>query len=213
MAGKKRTVPKPKGLSKKQQYFLDRILVHGNGARAAREAGYAQPTTVGSLLQNPAHHPELAAEIERVREQRRKEAGVEAFHLIRELSHTAFFDPRDMIDPKTGGILKLADMPEEVARAIKKVTVTVGEEYDGKTKDFVKVKRVEVELNDKIAAIKQLSRLLGLDKGVSVSVDVNQVNWDDLLDFGRAADRVRDRLEAERLKIGPRVVDSSGADV
>jgi len=69
---------KTRGLSPKRASFVDRYLVHADGARAAREAGYSPRTAAQiayQLLQNPSVAAAVSEGQERIAEACRENAG------------------------------------------------------------------------------------------------------------------------------------------
>ena len=71
--------------------------------------------------------PKIQNYLEKLSKQSAKHAGLSIGRILREEARLAFYDPRDIVNPVTGEILTLRDLPEHMARAIvslKVVTTT-----------------------------------------------------------------------------------------
>jgi hypothetical protein len=146
-----------------------------NGAEAYRQL---YPTArnwprekVTSNASNKMARPAIRARIAELRAERAEELRreieakrVKPERVVAELCHTAFFDPHSLFDAN-GNLLSVRDMPETARRAVKSVKVRQvrNRNEDGEAEvDNI----VEVTLNDKLAALRQLGEHLGMYKQV-----------------------------------------------
>lgn len=156
-------------LTERQRRFAEFYAVSGNGADAARRAGYARSgaNVRGSeILANS----NVVALIDQLRKERLSALGVRADRVLEELAASAFVDPRDVFD-EDGNLLSIRRMPHRVRRAIRKIKVR--EHYCKKTGEMTG-RDVEVEFNDKLRANEILGRHLGILK--EQPIQVNQQN-------------------------------------
>ena len=79
--------------------------------------------------------------------------------ILREEACLAFYDLRDMVDPVTGEILPLADLPEHMARAI--VGMKIIKTQSIKDPDLVRTE-YHFKFADKGKALERLERILGM---------------------------------------------------
>ena len=79
--------------------------------------------------------------------------------ILREEARLAFYDPRDLVDPVTGDILPLKDLPEHISRAI--VSMKVIQTQSLKDPDIVRTE-YRYKFADKGKALERLSKYLGL---------------------------------------------------
>jgi phage terminase small subunit len=126
------------GLTAAERHAVDRYLIHGNHARAYREAGFRLMSRHG--LRNKANpmrlftRPHVALVVERELAERRQRCKMEASWVIQQLSYIVTFDPRKIFD-EDGKLLHVADMDEATAACISSVDVEEETEYiDGDEK-------------------------------------------------------------------------------
>ena len=86
-------------------------------------------------------------------------AGLYPGRILREEARLAFYDPRDLMDPATGEMRALKDLPEHMARAI--VSVKVIKTQSLKDPDLVRTE-YRYKFADKGRALERLSKYLGL---------------------------------------------------
>jgi phage terminase small subunit len=79
--------------------------------------------------------------------------------ILREEACLAFYDPRDMVDPKTGDILSLTDIPEHLVRAI--IGVKIIKTQSLKDPDIVRTE-FHYKFANKGKALERLERILGM---------------------------------------------------
>ena len=127
----------------------------GNATQAAISAGYSVKTArqcASRLLTRADVQDSITAHRKRL-EQR---LGVTAERVIRELSLIAFADPRALFD-QAGQLRNVADLPEDVARALSSVEVRTITHKDEPDVTIAKVKSW-----DKPRALDMLGRYLAL---------------------------------------------------
>lgn len=103
-------------LTPKQRVFCLEYLVDLNGKQAAIRAGYSAHSaevTASKLLRVP----KVDAFIRQNLSKRESKLQLTVERLEEELAKVAFFDPRKAYD-ENGCLLRVSEMPEEVARAI-----------------------------------------------------------------------------------------------
>ena len=86
-------------------------------------------------------------------------AGLYPGRILREEARLAFYDLRDLVDPVTGDILPLKDLPEHMSRAI--VSLKVIQTQSLKDPDLIRTE-YRYKFADKGKALERLSRYLGL---------------------------------------------------
>jgi phage terminase small subunit len=140
-----------------------------SGPEAARQAGYADPTTVSSRLKA---NPNAMAACKFVASMENDGFTVTRERVVAELSAVAFSKITDVVDIEGTEVVlqtpKLKDLPEMTQRAINAVKVTTQEMKDGRLKTEVKV-----VMHDKIEALK----LLALMTGGALPAQMSQDDW------------------------------------
>ncbi len=148
----------PKRAALAREYLRDL-----NGARAARDAGYAAKSAsveASRLLGNP----DVQAEIKRQRAILAEQTDVTPEKIVAELAAIAFADLGDYIRIIKGvPILHLSELPAGATRAI--YSVDVDELSNG-------TKRTRIKLHDKHAALVSLAKMFGLLTGDSPGVAI-----------------------------------------
>lgn len=157
-------LPKKKGkpgrnreLSERHKRFVEEYLVDLNAGRAAREAGYRNPLMGNELLKSKVY-PLIGAAIREGMERKRKSGRVTAERLMEEIAKIALFNPKRLVTEE-GAPIPLAELPDEVAAAIREVEIVTRTSEDGETRTEARVK-----LWDKMEAINLLAKVLGLVK-------------------------------------------------
>lgn len=190
------------GITVKQRIFIQEYLIDGNGARAAKEAGYKHPVVMAARLMNPKHFPFVAAEVERLMEERNAKCKVKHEQVIEELARVAFVNPKRLLDAD-GNVIQLKDLPEEVAAAISEMNMRVIETEDESGKR-VEVKTT-VKFHDKLNALRQLTQVLGMISKTKGNLGDNitnilQINWGEMTKPGKRVDLIEQKIaEVEAL--------------
>lgn len=150
----------------KQQLFIAEYLKDLNATRAAIRAGYST-RTARSIGQENLTKPDIAAEIERLIAERIERTGIEADRVLEELGRLAFSDLREHVEWGPGRVvLKESEgLTDEAAAAVSEVAKSVSE--NGAS--------YRIKLHDKLGALRDLAKHLGLfpKDGSSVNVNVN----------------------------------------
>lgn len=136
------------GLTAKQRTFVDEYLVDMNATQAALRAGYSAKSAHRTGAEN-MQKPGIVAAIEARMAERQQRTEVTADRVVRELSRMALYDPADIV---RNGIKKpedIADLPEDVRRAI------IGWSWD-RHGNFV------LKLSPKTPSLDLLARHLGM---------------------------------------------------
>jgi len=103
--------------------------------------------------------PKIQDYFEELSKQVAGHAGLSVGRILREESRLAFYDPRDLMDPATGEILPLPDLPEHMARAI--VSLKVIKTHSLRDPDLIRTE-YRYRFADKGKALERLSRHLGI---------------------------------------------------
>lgn len=174
-------------ITDQQILFADTYVNNNCNARsAAMAAGVPEKSASSKGCQwlDAERYPAIAAYIEQAFEKRRNVQEVKGERIIQELARIAFFSQKRLID-RNGVPIPLKDLPEDVAAAISEIHVSYREDIDGDG-NFHTVKSVRVKTHDKLTALNQLTKMLGLDQGNALTIlnqtNINNilVNWNDL---------------------------------
>ena len=144
-------------LTKAQELFIERWMVRHNATRAYQDAypnaTYNTAHSEGSRLFND---PRISQQITRLLAEERKRLRHSATRVTDELAALAFSCLSDVYT-KDGTIIAPADMPRDIAAAVKKVKrrEIIGKDSDGN--EAVIGHTVEIEMHDKTGPL----RLLG----------------------------------------------------
>lgn len=174
-------------LTDKQILFAETYVNNNcNGRSAAMAAGVPENSASSKACQwlDGEKYPAVQQYIESLFEKRRNVQEVKGERIIQELARIAFFSQKRLID-RNGVPIPLKDLPEDVAAAISEIHVSYREDIDGDG-NFHTVKSVRVKTHDKLTALNQLTKMLGLDQGNALTIlnqtNINNilVNWNDL---------------------------------
>lgn len=164
-----------KGLTPKQQRFVDEYLIDLNATQAAIRAGYSEKTA-RSQGQRLLTDDDIAAAIQRAQDERAERTGIDAERVLQELGRIGFSDIRALFTP-AGNLLPPEDWPDSIAAAVSSVeVVTRGlngeshEETDGqphggalKRNRGTAVEYVhKIKLWDKNSALEKIAKHLGM---------------------------------------------------
>lgn len=153
-------------LTLKQRVFVAEYMKDMNATRAAIRAGYS-PRSAYSTGERLLRNAEVAVEVERLVEKRIERSGIEADWVLEELARLAFSDLREHVEwgPNRVVLKESAGLTDEAAAAVAEVAKTVGE--NGAS--------YKIKLHDKLGALRDLAKHLGLfpKDGSSVKVNVN----------------------------------------
>lgn len=188
---RQRGIPESK-LNDKQLTFVYTYLGDAkmNAERAAEAAGYAKG--MGQKLRN---HKLIKPFLDKEITKRLEVLHLQAYQIVEEIRRIAFVNPKKMIDPETGCLYQLEDMPDEVACAIRSVTVTQDRHGNVHT---------TVDFHDKLTALNMLYRHFGLDDSA------NPQNKDD--EMVAAAHKLIQVLSEELEKMDSNIIDSEAIE-
>lgn len=163
-----------KGLSAREQRFIDEFLKDGNGNQAAIRAGYSSKS-VNTAVWKLFARPRVMRELERrqalasARATMTKEALVERLEWIVEANMSRYMRSNADGDP----VLSFAQLTREESYALTEVTV---ETYtEGRGEDAKQVKRVKFKRADMLKAADLLTKLHGWEKPKKVDVNVRSM--------------------------------------
>jgi phage terminase small subunit len=142
-------------LTPKQAQFVEEYLVDLNGKRAAIRAGYsakAAEVQASRLLRNANVQQALHAAIQA----RSRRTEVTADRVVTELAKIAFANMRDY-SPRPGETLDLHRLDQDRTAAIEEITIDEAVDTAG-----VVHRRTRLKLHDKLAALTNLARHLGM---------------------------------------------------
>lgn len=97
-------------MTPKEHRFCEEYIVDLNATQAAIRAGYSRHTAYAIGSEN-LKKPEIAAEIERLKDQRSERTKISADWLLQRLSEEATADVADIYDPETGALLPVNEWP------------------------------------------------------------------------------------------------------
>jgi len=157
-------------LTDRQARFAEEYATDGNGKRAAIAVGVPENTAASLACQwlTLPKYTHVKAEVDRLVEAKREECNIDGQRLIALLLEVACFNPKSIVDPKTGEPLPLHKMSSSAARAVAEFEIVVKKVPIGKKlkkgKQRFKVKRFLVPKRqwDKLRAIKQIAEMCGL---------------------------------------------------
>lgn len=162
-----------KGLSDKQAIFVLEYIVDMNGARAAKEAGYAKPDSQASKL---LKLPKVKKALSLLLKPKLEEVELTTENILRQLSRFLFRDISDFIDSDGFLIQDLSQLPEGLRQCVE--GFEVHDEYNGDgelTGQRTKVKFVSKARSIELAM--RYARLLDPGNTTNVNVGVN-IPWD-----------------------------------
>jgi phage terminase small subunit len=142
-------------LSDRQRRFVEEYLVDMNTKAAARRAGYKTSNAFHSLIKG---HPEVRAAIDEALAEKRSKSAVDRERVMVELQKIAFGNIGDYFAAGEDGELQVdvEALHRDHGTAVRRAVV----EYFPDQPD--RVQRVTIVMNDKVAALREISRHLGL---------------------------------------------------
>jgi len=143
-----------KELTPKQMIFCKEYLIDMNATRAIIEAGYSKKSadTQGSRM---LRNVKVKTYIDEMMKKRAERLDITADNVLKEISHTAFFDIRKIFD---NNVIKETDqLDDNTAKALGSIKVRREKQGNGNYDEVI-----EVKSNDKLKALDMLARHLGL---------------------------------------------------
>lgn len=136
-------------LSPKQRRFVLEVIACGNGAEAARRAGYSEKTARVIAKENLTK-PNILAAIKKERERLDKESRMTVERLEERLARIVYADPRGLYD-ENGQRVPVHKINDDLAAAVESI-----EDVQG-----LRGRKQRVKLRDAIQAALALARLRG----------------------------------------------------
>lgn len=141
-------------LTAKQQKFVDEYLIDLNATQAAIRAGYKKTeytdTNANKLLENTR----IREAVDKSMAERSRRTGISQDRVIQELARIAFVNPKNIIDFEDASVRP--DVTEDDLACIQSVKVKTTDGPKGTSMER------EVKLNDKMKALEQLGKHLGM---------------------------------------------------
>jgi phage terminase small subunit len=167
-----------RGLTPKQQAFINELMVDENGTRAAAAAGYKHPAVVACFLQDGRKYPLVARAVQEARARKELIAERNSADVLRFIHTALFFAPADYFDPGgDGGWLisqeQYRNLPAVIKCLIEEMECRSVEYQDGSTVSTLWVRFVSKVAAMTLAAKHQL--------GENVNLNQNVINWDMLM--------------------------------
>ncbi|MFP3638122.1 terminase small subunit [Paraburkholderia sp. SIMBA_054] len=152
----------PKGLSGKQQRFVDEYLIDLNATQAALRAGYSAKTASAIGAEN-LRKPQIAAAIAAARAKTANKLEITRERLLAEYARLAFSDPRKFFNAD-GSLKGVTELDDDTASALAGFEVSV--QHTSEVDDEGNVVPAptltsKVKWADKKAALDSIARVMG----------------------------------------------------
>ena len=147
-------------LTDKQEMFCQEYLIDLNATQSAIRAGYSERTAHSIGAENLIK-PEIQARISELNKSRLEATGISQKRVLEEYAKIAFFDIREIFDVD-GGLINVKQLDSNNAGAIASIKSSEewGEDKEGNR--IVTGTLKEVKVFDKIRALQDLGKHLGL---------------------------------------------------
>lgn len=147
-------------LTDKQERFCQEYLIDLNATQAAIRAGYSENTARDIGCENLAK-PNIQARLSELNKERSEATGITQKRVLEEYAKIAFFDIREVFDVD-GGLINVKQLDANNAGAIASIKSSEewGEDDEGNRTVIGTLK--EVKVFDKIRALQDLGKHLGL---------------------------------------------------
>jgi hypothetical protein len=159
-SSKAKAAPKKQGRKRdaaKVSTFVERAAQHGNGARAAREAGFAEERVASAVAASRLMaDPDIRARVERRREEALRRAGMETDVIIGSLAEISTASLADVLE---------ADGSFDIVRCVERGTDHLLKKYKRRefhTKQGELIVTHEFEMYDRLGALSQLRDTYGM---------------------------------------------------
>jgi len=159
-------------LTERQQAFISEYIRLGNAAEAAVAAGYSKKTArqQASLMLT---RPHVQAALQELKERAAARCAVTAASVLQRLAEHADADPLDLLDPVTGDLKPLDQIPLAARRRITALEIVALRDADGAITGHVR----KVKLSDPLRAIElcgkhKLVDAFTKDVGVNLNLPV-----------------------------------------
>jgi phage terminase small subunit len=147
-------------LTDKQERFCQEYLIDLNATQAAIRAGYSQNTARSQGAENLTK-PDIQERLSELNKSRLEATGISQKRVLEEYAKIAFFDIREIFDVD-GGLINVKQLDSASAGAIASIKSSEewGEDEEGNKTVTGTIK--EVKVFDKIRALQDLGKHLGL---------------------------------------------------
>lgn len=155
-------------LTPKQAAFVQEYLVDLNATQAAKRAGYSERTASRTGSENLSK-PVIAAAIAKAQTERANRTQVTADRVVEELAKIGFSNLLDYFSLTSDGepYVDLSTVTREQAAVL--AELQVDDFLEGRGDDAREVRRVKVKLHDKLKALEQLAKHLGIADKVDIT--------------------------------------------
>ena len=190
MAKKKKTLGP---LNDKQLQFIHSYIVDFNAAAAYRKA-YPDSKVESSQTSGPRLLSDVRVQktLKRLLTRRADALSLTQESVLNAVSRLAFADTRQLIDPDTGRLRPLQDLPEDVASSLSSFSLT---EVDGE------VRLSNVKTSDKVRSLELLAKHLGILNEKHMHIHGHIVTFSPEV-IATMSDAQLDRLEVAHTIIG-----------
>lgn len=171
-------------MTDQRKRFADKYFETLNATQSAIYAGYSELSAKSQASQILAEE-ETQQYLQTLREKEQEQSGINRKRVLEEYAKIAFFDIREIYDVD-GVLMNIKQFDDNSAAAVSglKVTEEWGEDDEGRKTVIGTIK--EVKLNDKLRALQDLSKHLGLfETDNSQRKEAAQVTIFQLPDNGR----------------------------
>lgn len=161
-----------KPLNARERRFVEEYLLDLDPRRAALAAGYAETTAASKAYQwvrKSKEKPHVSIAIEAALADRSKRTQVTADQVMDELAKVGFSNLLDFFSITSDGepYVDLSSVTREQAAVL--AELQVDDYVEGRGDDARDVKRVRVKLHDKLKALEQLAKHLGIADKLDVT--------------------------------------------
>ena len=182
-----------KSLNDKQLQFVHSYIVDFNAAAAYRKA-YPDSSVESSQSSGPRLLSDARVQktLQRLLTRRADALSLTQESVLEAVSRLAFADTRQLIDPDTGRLRPLQDLPEDVASSLSSFSLT---EVDGE------VRLSNVKTSDKVRSLELLAKHLGILNDKHMHIHGHIVTFSPEV-IATMSDSQLDRLEVAHTIIG-----------
>ena len=153
-----------KSLNARMKRFCDRYVIHLNGARASREAGYAE-TRAKQTAADLLGREDVKEYIARLMKRREEESRVKAHVVLEELGLMGVSNIEDYVISDDGKITLSPDAHPDAMRAVSSIKHKIYSQGERITRE------VEIKLWPKDAAVRMMGQHLAMFKEVHENRD------------------------------------------
>jgi len=155
-------------LTPKQAAFVQEYLIDLNASAAARRAGYS-PKSAHRTGNENMQKPAIVAAIAEAKDARSQRTQVTTDRVVEELAKIGFSNLLDFFRITTDGepYVDLSTVTREQAAVL--AELQVDDFLEGRGDDAREVRRVKVKLHDKLKALEQLAKHLGIADKVDIT--------------------------------------------